>query len=448
MSVAARPGASPRVHRAVLFTGLALGTCLVTLAYMDGARPAVPGMPHWLGIVAGAVLAWLACAAIVAALAELLRRHYKALAVHTARHGKRGTIAAARMAGKGGRSAGSRLASWAGPRWAARRPADSAWLRPGEKRCRGCRGTGRGKDGTLTCPACRGFGSAPPDPDAPEAASGTVCTACGRPASPDDPVLADGGGPVHRSHAREQQASYDAALSGNPQQGDDVDVRAEVWRLRREAEVANLRGDKAAAGELETRACDLEATLQHPSPAERARMDAWPRARAANAWLEGRGPRPAWLDEPHDPASAPASAVPAQNGDSTMTTPAPPANAGTVSARANAPAVWKALAANTADFEPEDDGDLMAFMASEVAGISQYAEALIAVYESCVDSIGLDPVAMSAVHDVADAAAECATAMAYARQKFAAHYAEVREAVSAGLQLPFNGRWITGEGEA
>jgi hypothetical protein len=131
-----------------------------------------------------------------------------------------------------------------------------------------------------------------------------------------------------------------------------------------------------------------------------------------------------------------------------MTTPAPPANAGTVSARANAPAVWKALAANTADFEPEDDGDLMAFMASEVAGISQYAEALIAVYESCVDSIGLDPVAMSAVHDVADAAAECATAMAYARQKFAAHYAEVREAVSAGLQLPFNGRWITGEGEA
>src|ERR1035441_788363 len=253
VSVAAGPGASPRVRRAVLFTGIALSTCLVTLAYMDGARPAVPGMPHWLGIAAGAVLAWLAGAALVPASAGLLRGHYKALAVHTARHGKRGTIAAARMAGKGGRSAGSRLASWAGPRWAARRPADSAWLRPGEKRCRGCRGTGRGKDGTLTCPACRGFGSAPPDPDAPEAASGTVCTACGRPASPDDPVLADGGGPVHRSHAREQQASYDAALSGNPQQGDDVDVRAEVWRLRREAEVANLRGDKAAAGELETR---------------------------------------------------------------------------------------------------------------------------------------------------------------------------------------------------
>src|ERR1035441_8277775 len=73
VSVAAGPGASPRVRRAVLFTGLALGTCLVTLAYMDGARPAVPGMPHWLGIVAGAVVAWLACGALAASLAELAR---------------------------------------------------------------------------------------------------------------------------------------------------------------------------------------------------------------------------------------------------------------------------------------------------------------------------------------------------------------------------------------
>jgi hypothetical protein len=381
------------VRRAVLFAGITLGTCLTVLAYMDGARLAVPGVPHLIGVTLGAVLVWLAMAAAVTWLAELLRRHHKALAVHAARHGKRGSIAAARMAGNGGRSVTSRLTSWAGPRWADRHPADSDWLRPGEKRCEGCDGSGRNKAGTAQCPACRGWGSAPPDPDAPEAAPGTVCTACGRPASPDDPVLADGGGPVHRSHAVDQQASYTAALD-------------------------RLRGARTPC-----KACG------HPGiPGARTCCSA---------------------DDPRDdPATAPAAAVPAQNGDSTMTTPAPPANAGTVSARANAPAVWKALAANTADFEPEDDGDLMAFMASEVAGISQYAEALIAVYESCVDSIGLDPVAMSAVHDVADAAAECATAMAYARQKFAAHYAEVREAVSAGLQLPFNGRWITGEGEA
>jgi hypothetical protein len=270
-------------------------------------------------------------------------------------------------------------------------------------------------------------------------------------------VLADGGGPVHRSHALDQQASYKEALNrSGPDAGTDERTRAEAWRLRREAEYANLRGDKAAADELESRACDLEATLQHPSPVEQARMDAWPRARAANAWLEGKGPRPAWLDEPqqasvdtHNPAGAPAPAVTGQNGEQPMTTPATPTGRTRLPAqvKANAPAGWKSLATTASDFEPGTDEELLDWMASEVAGISTYSEALTDVYETCVESIRLDPVAMAALHDAADAAADFATALAYARQRFAAHYGEVRQFVGAGGVLPKDGDFITGEGD-
>jgi hypothetical protein len=464
------------VRRGVLFIGVMTGTCLVVLAYSDGFHPALPAVPHLIGVTLAAVLVWLVMAAAVTWLAELLRRHHKALAGHAVRHGKRGTIAAARMAGNGGRSVTSRLTSWAGPRWSARipvrggmdralpqdaaerrdvieaerrRPADSAWLRPGEKRCRACRGAGSGKDGTGTCPACRGWGSAPPDPDGPEAAPGTICTACGRAASPDDPVLADGGGPVHRSHAREQQASYDAALSGNPQQGDDADVRAEVWRLRREAEVANLRGNKAAADELGSRACDLEATLQNPSPVERARMDAWPRARAGNAWLAGEGPRPAWLDEPNNPAGAPAPDGTSPNGETTMASRINPdrrAHRAASLSGGKVPSEWGAVVATAADFEPEDDAHLLSWLSDQVQGIGAYAEGLIEAYETAINSVGLDPKGLATLHDVADAAAHCAEIMNAAKHKFTEYYELPREFAANGGLAPHDGRWVTGEG--
>jgi hypothetical protein len=111
------------------------------------------------------------------------------------------------------------------------------------------------------------------------------------------------------------------------------------------------------------------------------------------------------------------------------------------------PGEWRNLVAITADFEPEDDADLLAWMASEVNGMSAYAEALTEVYETGVSSVGLDPVSLAALHDTADAAADAAQAMATARQKFAAHYAEVREFAAAGGLLPHDGRWITGDGE-
>lgn len=309
--------AAPYASRAVAFAGVMLGTALVVLAYWEGARPRIPWMPAFLGAVLGAVVVWLVVVVIASVGAELLRRNRKALAGHAKRHGRRGASAVASGARRGGKSAASRLTAWAGPRWAARRPAT------------------RRVDGQPETEADKRF--------------------------------------------------FDLRESG-------------------------YRGPIDQDGRI-------------PDPADPATGT-------------------------HDPAGAPAPAAASQNGTATMTdTDSRPA--GTVkTAKANAPAAWKALAANTADFEPEDDGDLLEWMASEVAGMSAYSEALIAVYESCVDSLGLDPVAMSAVHDTADAAAEAATAMAYARQKFAAHYAEVREFTANGGLLPYNGRFITGEGEA
>ena len=95
-----------------------------------------------------------------------------------------------------------------------RRP--SSWLKPGQPPCEACEGTGANQAGNDSCPACRGFGSAPADPAAPEASPGTICAACGNPGRPGDPVLADTGGPIHRTHAEEMQEAYREALKTDP----------------------------------------------------------------------------------------------------------------------------------------------------------------------------------------------------------------------------------------
>ena len=337
------------MRRPILFAGIALGTCLLVLAYWHGFVPAMPGLPRLLGLTLGAVVAWLIAATVMATLAELLRRHHKAIAAHGWRHSKRGAIAAAGVAGRSGRSVTSRLTLWARRRWDARRPVSGGmgWAEP--------EATAERLDRRVAV-----------DPRLNDAqrqrdAKGwqNICAACGMPGDVGNPlVIAPDGFRVHTSETTDPTSGY------------------------------------------------------------------------------------------YDPASAPAPAVTSHSNGGTAVMTETDSRPGPTAARANAPAVWKALAAATADADFEDDGALLDWMASEVAGIGAYAEALIAVYESTVDSIGLDPVAMSAVHDVADAAADCATAMAYARQKFAGHYAEVREAVSNGLLLPFDGRWIKGEGEA
>jgi hypothetical protein len=107
---------------------------------------------------------------------------------------------------------------------------------------------------------------------------------------------------------------------------------------------------------------------------------------------------------------------------------------------------WAPLIAATGAFDPESDAALLAWMSGEAGGMTGYAEGLAAVYETSTTVIGLDPAALAALHDCADAAAGAAEQMAVARQRFTTHYAEVRQFAANGGILPFNGRWMTGEG--
>jgi hypothetical protein len=107
-------------------------------------------------------------------------------------------------------------------------------------------------------------------------------------------------------------------------------------------------------------------------------------------------------------------------------------------------AAWAQVIGGVSGFEPEDDGDLLDWMADEVTGMAGYAEALVEQYESCL-KLGLDPVVMAALHDVADANATAAETMAGARKRFADHYDQPREFAGNGGLMPHDGRWITGE---
>ena len=110
------------------------------------------------------------------------------------------------------------------------------------------------------------------------------------------------------------------------------------------------------------------------------------------------------------------------------------------------PSEWAAVIAQTADFEPEDDGELLEWMSRQLTGLSGWAEALVDFYEHCTGVIGIDPQASAMLHDVADAAAQAAETMGAAKAKFTDHYELPREFAGNGGLMTHDGRWITGEG--
>jgi hypothetical protein len=110
------------------------------------------------------------------------------------------------------------------------------------------------------------------------------------------------------------------------------------------------------------------------------------------------------------------------------------------------PAEWGPVIAVTADFEPEDDGELLEWMTRQVTGLSGWAEALVDFYEHCTGGIGIDPQAAAMLHDVADAAAQAAETMGAAKAKFTEHYELPREFAANGGLMTHDGRWVTGEG--
>ena len=114
--------------------------------------------------------------------------------------------------------------------------------------------------------------------------------------------------------------------------------------------------------------------------------------------------------------------------------------------RRSVPSEWGPVIAQTADFEPEDDGELLEWMARQVTGLSAWAEALVDFYDHATSTIGIDPTASAMLHDVADAAAQAAETMGAAKAKFTEHYELPREFAGNGGLMTHDGRWITGEG--
>jgi hypothetical protein len=209
--------------------------------------------------------------------------------------------------------------------------------------------------------------------------------------------------------------------------------------------------------------------------ARRARRDGrtalrWLVAKTAPRW-ENREHRPLVFlrlrGEPEDPAAETAPrAEAAAPGTAPDAPPPDDTNGGTTSMTASAsriktehrarraaartggsvPSEWGPVIAQTADFEPEDDAELLEWMARQVTGLSAWAEALVDFYEHCTSVVGIDPTASAMLHDVADAAAGAAETMGAAKAKFTEHYELPREFAGNGGLMTHDGRWITGEG--
>jgi hypothetical protein len=113
---------------------------------------------------------------------------------------------------------------------------------------------------------------------------------------------------------------------------------------------------------------------------------------------------------------------------------------------AGVPSEWAAVVAQTADFEPDSDAELLDWMGRQVTGLSAWAEALVDTYEHCTNVIGIDPAASAMLHDVADAAAQAAETMGAAKARFTEHYELPREFAANGGLMTHDGRWVTGEG--
>jgi hypothetical protein len=100
------------------------------------------------------------------------------------------------------------------------------------------------------------------------------------------------------------------------------------------------------------------------------------------------------------------------------------------------------------EFDPENDAELLQFLSQEVTGMMGYAEATNVVFDQCVTGKGLDPAALQGLQDYAEAFTEAAEVVSRAHKQFLAVYQAIIEAAANGTQMPYNGRFFSGESAA
>ena len=336
-----------------------------------------------LEIVLSVLATWALLTVLAVVAVELLRRHHRAIGRHGWRYGKRGAIATARGARAVGRGAAARSLPWRTRVLAALR---ARWAARGSEPLMVRRTVGAPGPGTggPEPPAWPGLEETGEDP-----AGGREGRAEGGEPGPDSPSWSWG---------------PEASPSG--------------W----------------------------------PAPSRTA-AENWARH------MSGGG-KPYVVTE-YPPGGGPGTTVatyvngkPSQSSTEGTSMPASPSRIKTehrarrAAARSGGavPAEWGPVIAVTADFEPEDDGELLEWMTRQVTGLSGWAEALVDFYEHCTAVIGIDPQASAMLHDVADAAAQAAETMGAAKAKFTEHYELPREFAANGGLMTHDGRWVTGEG--
>jgi hypothetical protein len=380
---AARPASRLPVSRPVLWTGIALGAFLAAEALVH--RVVLPlGLP---GFVSAAITAVL-IVALAVVVAELTRRHHRTAARHAIRHGKRGAVATARHARRHGGTAIQWLVAKAASRWESRehRPLMFRKLR------------GEPEQG---------------DPEEP------------------DPTRHYVPGHVPDPQGRVQRLAAKALM------------RTGAWGLLPGRAQGALCGCAACLGEPEDPA-QVTGTR---------RLDGKPETGADKRFFDLRESGytgPINQDGYAVPGSPLTEHTDTDGGTTSMKNShiAPERRAHRAAARTGGsiPAEWGPVIAQAADFEPEDDGQLLDWMNGQVTGMGRYGEALVDLYDHCTNVIGIDPAASALLHDVADAVAHAAEAMAAAKQKFVDHYELPREFAGNGGLMTHDGRWVTGEG--
>src|SRR6185437_3241400 len=99
--MATAPAPRPR-SKAVMWTGLMLGTALAVLAMMHGARLKVGGVPSLIGVILGGLIVWLLVVGLTTLVAELLRRHHKAIGSYAGHQAGRAATGGWRLARRHG----------------------------------------------------------------------------------------------------------------------------------------------------------------------------------------------------------------------------------------------------------------------------------------------------------------------------------------------------------
>jgi hypothetical protein len=390
--MAAAAAKQPRalVSRAVIWAGLALGTFLTVLAVRNGIR--IPRLEVVLSVAA----TWALLTVLAVVAVGLLRRHHRAIGRHAVRYGKQGAAGTARHARRHGRTALRWLAARAAPRWENRDRQPLMFRKL------------RGDPG----------GAGYPD-----------CWLCGFPLGEDDAGAA---------HDRCLETYERDCAKWEIRDNRELDVVEDDLRRKercpRQIKPGDPGGSAIYCGQPIEDSGANEPDQYCPQHQHESDGDDEAAAEELNEHVRNL------LQE---------AANPAMKG-STMTaskiTPGRRARRTAAHTGGSIPSEWGPVVAQAADFEPESDGHLLDWMAGQVTGMAAYAEALIEAYETGVGAVGIDPKGLAALHDVADAAAHAAEAMAAAKQKFTDHYELPREFAANGGLMTHDGRWVTGEG--